>query len=494
MKKSKKLIATMLMLTMTASMLAGCGKKGGEEVKTDTQVATEAPAEEPMKEEVVTLKWVTVGGSQPSNYEAWQTHVNEMLEEKIGVNIDVEVVSWGDWDSRRSVIVNGGEYFDILFTDSGKYTSEVAVGAFMDITELLPKVAPELYKYIPEDYWKAVSVNNKIYSVPTYKDSSATWYLVWDKAVAEKNGVDYKNIHSFKDLEPALEKIKDGEGTAPFIMNKSGVKLILDVYDQMGAGFPCLGVKYDDNSRTVVNPLEQEDILSQLDVVHSMYKKGLINGDAPNAEQIPDYRMVFTAQGWSGAAKTVWGPNMGGIDAEAIQLGDTMVNNTTVRGSLNAIYSGTKYPEKCLEFLQLINTDSKIRDAFFYGLEGENFNYTADGKVEKINNEWPMAGYTQGTFFQVSQLADVEFNQWDEVKQLNEQAKPSVLLGFTLDTANIETELANCRSIYEKYEGELFTGAKEPREMVKKISEELKAAGYDKVVEETQKQINEAFQ
>ena len=49
------------------------------------------------------------------------------------------------------------------------------------------------------------------------------------------------------------------------------------------------------------------------------------------------------------------------------------------------------------------------------------------------NAEWSMAGYTQGTFFNVTQLDDVDFNQWDEVKALNENAKTSVLIGFTFD-------------------------------------------------------------
>ena len=60
-------------------------------------------------------------------------------------------------------------------------------------------------------------------------------------------------------------------------------------------------------------------------------------------------------------------------------------------------------------------------------------------------------GYTQGTFFNVTQTDDVDFNQWDEVKELNENAKPSVMIGFNLDTSEIETELANCRAVYEKY-------------------------------------------
>ena len=101
-----------------------------------------------------------------------------------------------------------------------------------------------------------------------------------------------------------------------------------------------------------------------------------------------------------------------------------------------------------------------------------------------------MAGYTQGTFFNVTQTDDVDFNQWDEVKELNENAKPSVMIGFNLDTSEIETELANGRAVYEKYYSELFTGAREPREMVETINEELEKAGWETIREEAQKQID----
>ncbi len=316
------------------------------------------------------------------------------------------------------------------------------MGSFLDISDLVKTSAPDLYSYIPADYWDAVSVNGKIYSVPTYKDSSSTQYFVWDKAIVDKYKVDYENINTLAGLTDAFKAIKDGEGTSPVILDKNGFEMITSVYDQMGVGLPALGVKYDDQSRKVVNVLEQEDILSQLDTIHQWYSDGIINADAPAVGEAPSYRPFFVAQGWPSAAKTTWGPNMG-VEAVTTKFIDTIVSNNTVRGSLNGISSSSKNPEKALQFLQLLNLDSKVRDAFYYGLEGDNFKYTDNGEIEKINNEWSMAGYTQGTFFTVSKLASDEINQWDEVKELNANANPSVLLGFNLDTSKIETELAN---------------------------------------------------
>ena len=144
--KKKQFLALALSAVMAGGMLAGCGSSNGSTSSSKSDA----------KDEVVTLKWIQVGNGMPKDYDEWLEQINPYLEEKIGVNVDMEIVPWGDWDNRRSVITNSGEYFDILFTDQNRYSSEVNTGALMDITDLLKDNASELYNMIPEDYWKAV--------------------------------------------------------------------------------------------------------------------------------------------------------------------------------------------------------------------------------------------------------------------------------------------------------------------------------------------------
>ena len=47
----------------------------------------------------------------------------------------------------------------------------------------------------------------------------------------------------------------------------------------------------------------------------------------------------------------------------------------------------------------------------------------------------------------------------------------------------------SCRAVYEKYYSELFTGAREPKEMVETINEELEKAGWETIREEAQKDV-----
>jgi len=473
----KKVLAFIL-TTMLLLSLAACGNGSTNKDGTD--------------DGIVTIKWIQVGGGMPANYTAWKANLDAYLEEKIGVHLDMEIVSWGDWGNRRPIIVNTNEPYDILFTNMEAYAADVALGAFADITELVESSASALRDMIPESYWDACRVGNRIYAVPTYKDSSATQYFIWDKGIADAYGIAYQDFHTLTDLNDALYTIKEKENITPFILSADGLGALLTWYDSMGTGLRPLGVRYDDDSRSVVSVFEQPEVLRDLQLLHQWYMDGIINADAATLLEVPKYRFVMVAQGWSGAAETTWGPNMA-KEVVAVQWGDTIVSNETVQGSMSCISAGSKHPEKALELLQLVNTDSYVRDALYYGLEGDNFDYIADGKVHRNNADWTMAGYTQGTFFNVTQTDDVDFNQWDEVRALNESASPSVLLGFAFDISPVSNEMANCKEVYARYIGEILTGTVEPISAVSDMLAELNAAGFQTILDEAQAQIDAHF-
>jgi len=102
-----------------------------------------------------------------------------------------------------------------------------------------------------------------------------------------------------------------------------------------------------------------------------------------------------------------------------------------------------------------------------------------------------MAGYTQASYFTVTQVDTDEYNQWDEIKELNEQAVSSVMLGFTFDTTEVSDKLANCREIWMRYRSEVMTGVQDPAVVVPKIKEELMKAGWQDVLDAAQKQVDE---
>ena len=152
-----------------------------------------------------------------------------------------------------------------------------------------------------------------------------------------------------------------------------------------------------------------------------------------------------------------------------------------------------KYKTEALKVLQLMNTDSKFRDMCAYGTEGNYMEYAEDGTVQKLRDDWNWPSYTQGTFFILSTQADGDPDAWNQVKEQNEAAVSSTCLGFALDVTNIQNEIANCNTVWDKYKNDLLTGASDPATAVPACIEELKAAGLDTVIEEAQKQVDEFF-
>ncbi len=498
----KKLIALLLASVMVLGLFAGCsGDTKPVETNPDASQTANKPSDASTgtetKDEIVNLKWVTVGNGMPENYDAWKAAMDAYLEEKIGVHLDMEVIGWGDWDQRRNMIVSTNEPYDIMFTNNATYYKDVNMGAFAKLDDLIDQV-PALRDYIPADYWEACKVNGGLYAVPSYKDSSATFFFVYDQELAEATGLDYKNAHTLADVEKILEAMYETEtanhpkGTPVFYVHQGGVDAIYgSKYDDISAGCPAIGVSYKNGEPKVVSVFEQEDVMADLAVLQDMYAKGLINSDANILAEAPAYNPCGIGQGWPSAADTTWGPNMKieGLKAIAIQWGDsTVLSNATVQGSLNCISASSAHPDKALQLLELVNTDTKVRDMLFYGLEGDNFDYTADGKVHKNNSEWTMAGYTQGTFFNVSTLDTDTFNQWDEVKEQNENAVPSPILGFSLNKEPISDKLDALVAIFTEWRAALMTGA-DPSARENMLAA-MKDAGLDDVIAEIQSQID----
>lgn len=499
----KKIIALLLAVTMLSAMFVGCSNSkdntqttpaAGNETETTAATGNDETtgATTAANDDIVELTWYMVGNGQPANYDAWKANLDKYLEEKIGVHLDVQVVSWGDWDSRREAIVSTNQKYDIMFTNAGTFSADVAMGAFMDITDYA-KNAQALYNLMPESYWLASSIDGKIYGVPTYKDSSCTQYFVWDKALAEEHYPEYVNAHTMQDVTPGLKAIYDATGKASFILNNQGLEAILGTkFDGLGLGLSALGVSYDDAGAKVVCTFEQESVMNDLKTLREWFQAGYVNQDAATLAEAPKYHACGVAQGWDYAATTVWAPQMD-VEADAVQWGDTVLSNDTVQGSMNCISAACEHPEKALALLELVNTDSYVRDALYYGLEGDNFDYVEEDGVKKVhrnNTDWSMAGYTQGTFFNVSMLEGETYNQWDEVKALNEAAKPSPALGFVADTKDIQTELGACIAIYKSYQPELMTGTIDPVEGVADMMEEMRAAGFDTIMTEVQRQLD----
>ncbi|MDR0553943.1 MAG: ABC transporter substrate-binding protein [Treponema sp.] len=434
--------------------------------------------------------WLT--GDQPANLAEGTKAINDYIGPKIGVNVEFKFFSWGDAGTRQTTMLNSGEYWDIWSLLGANYYAWSRRGYLADITDSLPNY-PGLTQTIPQNLWDGFKVNGRIYAVPTYKDSSAAHYVIWDAALVQKYNIDINSMKTIADYDKALRTIKTGEGARFYPIHDAkggtiGRFLYMLDYDS-SLGSDHLGVKFSDSYGNVVSYLEDPEWVNYLRYFRRWYTDGLINPDANVIDQASTGAAIGLAQGWTlawddnFAASQGWQHAVSNLEYGPIYTTDTIL-------AYNAIGSNSKYKEECLKFLELANTDRKLRDMLAYGVEGKDFEYVTPTTYRKLSTNWTMAAFEQATFFIMSTPDGVP-NPWDEVKQLNEQARVSSIYGFVFDRTPVQNEWANCDPVWNRYKADLFTGAGDPDILVPQCLAELKANGYDKILAEAQRQLDE---
>ena len=413
-KSLNKLLALGMTAVMTAGLLTGCGGSGNgasapandaaqstsetESADTDSAPAADTGAadSEQASGEVPTLIWWTVGGTPADDFDEAVAQISDYCEEKIGVRLDVKIAGWGDYDTKMNTIVNAGEYFDIMFTNNTNYSKFVNLGAFENISDMVQTVAPELYGFIPEKLWSGVQIHGNVYAVPTYKDSSLTQFYYLDDQYVQKYNLDLSSLKDLQTLDPIVRTIKEGEGKSlyPLMLNQGTLwNGFFNDYDGLASGIQAIGVRIDDPERKVVCTLEQEDIIEDLELLHSWYVDGIINPDANVVTEDSKGNVFGNAQGWPSAV-VQWETLQGVEKYDAVKVFGPLYTTETIQGSMNAISVNSNYKEEALKVLQLINTDQKFRDLCAYGVEGNHFEYLEDGSVKRLRDDWTWPAYT----------------------------------------------------------------------------------------------------
>jgi len=483
----KKIIALLLACVMVLGLFAACGGNNAPAETKAPEAGNNAPAAPEAEGGVPTITWYSVGGGMPANIDSWTATVNAYLEEKIGVHLNMQIIDWGSWGERRNVLVQTGADYDIMFAPGGDLVNDANMGACADIEPFLAEV-PGLTDLIPAAYFDACRVNGVLYGVPCYKDSSMTNYFVWTKDIVEEYFPEYAEAHTLAEIYDGLANCVANSSEPPLALASNGFPpLVGQKYDSAGLPDAGIGIAYEGGTEFV--PVwEQADVQADLEVLSKMYANGLINSDAPVLDTWEGMCIVGVAQGWPSAAKG-WGEGRG-TEVVVSQYEDTVVSTDTVRGSVLTINANSSKKLECMKLIELVNTDTTLRDWLWYGEEGVNYEYVEeDGvkKVQKINTDWTMAAYTQGTFFIAT--PEVGQNGYMQIKELNEQAIASPAMGFAPDKTAIADQCAALAAIWQSYSSLFTTGT--DYSAIEAMMVEMRANGFDEVLAEVNRQYTE---
>ena len=122
-----------------------------------------------------------------------------------------------------------------------------------------------------------------------------------------------------------------------------------------------------------------------------------------------------------------------------------------------AVTRNADHADRALMFLNLVATDKELYQLLRYGLEGKNYELTADGKIDTSNIDAATEAFN---YFPANPLKNEEFelipaDRWDEWDEHNnvfkDRAKPNLLAGFALDTSTMEAAYTALNQVRIEY-------------------------------------------
>ncbi|MGL4990653.1 MAG: ABC transporter substrate-binding protein [Sarcina sp.] len=475
--KCRKLVALMLCAITATSVLAGCGGEKGEASASGD------------KNEITKLTWYCIGG-EPKDLKTVVDKVNEYTGEKIGVNIDMKFVDWGDYTKKMSVLMNTGGDWDMAFTCSwaGDYLGNARKGAFLELDSYLEKEGADMYKEIDKRFWNGAKIDGKTYAVPNQKEIGVIPMWIFDKSLVDKYEIPYEDLSSMESLEPWLKVIKENEPDyIPFFIPAGS-----SFAEEFDIVTPPLGFRLEDNDLKLINVFEDEQLIERLKLIKKYYDAGYINADSNIAIDDAKLKKFVTKGDGQPFADRIWSASAS-RELVTNEITDTWITNTSTTGSMIGVNKNTKSPEKAVEFLNLLNTDEYLRTLVNYGVEDIHYNLDENDQVVCVEPKTYDVSYmSMGNLFKTKTLAGDPENKWDVFKQSNDEAKPAPSLGFKFDTAPIQNEIAAVNNVVEEYKSLLYGGAaKDVDKTVAEMNKRMEEQGLQKIKEEIQKQIDE---
>lgn len=248
----KKLISILLMFTLTASMLVGCGEKsssGTENASNDDKKVEDTSTQEASAEKKNVVMWYYWEAEK--HQQTLDGIIKKYNSSQDNITVEAKYVPFADFKKQLSIGATASELPDIVVLDNPDHASYAAMGIFADITDKI-----DVSQYY-EGPLASCTLDGKLYGVPFGSSSLALFYnedmlkaancevpTTWDELVEVAKKTTQGNVSGF-----AFSALQNEEGTFNFlpwmwsagttsyeINNEKGIKAITYISDLVKDG------------------------------------------------------------------------------------------------------------------------------------------------------------------------------------------------------------------------------------------------------------------
>ena len=335
-----------------------------------------------------------------------------------------------------------------------------------------------------------------LYGLPTNGEHCQIQGFEYNREIAEQYGLDLSAVRTPEDLTPVFAELqrKAPDITPIFIRPFTSFTGQVDFLDN---GY---GVLTEDSGSTVIDPYRTEAFASLMRLFYSWQQSGYVF----------DYLQDGMAASFYLASGQVFGTitsgKVGFAAQETKNLGHEMeflpfsapYSTTTSQPTFwYVIPASCQEPEKAMQLLNLMYTDSNVSNLIMYGLEGVHYRRTSAGSNTITYVDGAHAsGYAGPSGWAycnqyISYLWEgYDADIWEQTEAANRAAARSPALGFQFDASGVSDQLYRCNKVSEKYMMILCEGLLDPDEVLPAFQKELQTAGIDDIIAEKQRQLD----
>jgi len=518
MKKFKAILALVLVACLFVTLFAACAnteeKPNTDNTNTNTNTNTpgsddKAPGTDkeveidtsegevlvPFEDEreiiVVLYDMRSTGGDYG---DAVEEYANTITKETLNVVADYRWINSGDWQSKATVALTGGERFDVMnLNPMARVTNLYPQGLLMDISEYVADYGAEVYE-LTKDYVGTYMFQGGLYGFPTVRNYCKNGYILMRQDVLEELGmVEFaENMKSWSDYEQVLAAVKanyDGVyfGTGLSSPNAADNLIAGDnfsdafPYDGMGDGTVTVYVNQD---TAKVEVIQASDYYKKtLEINQGWFDKGYIWPDsAITTEFVDDVQkqgVIFSNICGSEHGVKVTKSAAYGFDIVVCQYVTGMVKTT------QPIFTGITVPVTCEEpeaavaWINELYTNPDLQMALVYGVPEDDYVIEAGEVVRLKEQGYLNVDFVLGNSLLLKPLKGNGADFYDVVGQINASAAKSKFLGFSIDTTGMDMWISQITAVTDQYASEILYGGYTPETLEEYIGKLTTAGVYD---------------
>ncbi len=507
--KKKKLLATILSMCMTASMLTGCGGSAASSSTTDTTAkdtakteTTQAAAETDTAATTVSLdslpsevgqgtitatpeiyastdlsKSYTVNmyliGDTPNDWDNVINKVNDYLQ-PFNTELAVTFMSWSDYQTMYSLVLAGGEQVDLIFTAPWCFMyNEAAKGSFYELTDdFVANYMPLTSKYQAADSWDETTISGKTIAVPSNQAQPMGKIVAVRQDLMEKYGMsELDNWDDYKKYMLTIAEKETPESGIYALAASGDNNELWDVYRQQTDTFLALDSSYMDFMYEYKGEIPTKDDIKlayEFDSFRDYAKDMKEMADAgcwsrsALTNTITDDDAFGNLQGasiaWNGSVFTYMeqAEKTDGVECMAYDLTkDHLVGAEAYSNNDMAIAAGSKNPERAAMVLDLIKFDTYLNRLLILGEQDVHYTIDDEGQYTETDKAGDYAAFAISASWAIKNGDLSEAGTPEREKKITDawetrvQMNPTIT--FVFDDTNVKAYVSAVTAVLTDY-------------------------------------------